>query len=62
LIYTHSTKAPERCKHHNGRATEAERYASGAGNSGSEERADAIARRFPGKGTGYPAPSPQIRT
>ena len=39
-----------------------QRWASGAADSGSEARADAGSRRFPGKGTGYPAPSPQTRT
>src|SRR6266849_2717513 len=43
-IYTHGTKAPERCKHHNGKAQEAERWASGAPGSGSA--ADAVRRRL----------------
>src|SRR4029450_5933860 len=39
---------------------EAERWASGA--AGRWSAADAVGRRLPGKGTGYPAPSPQTRT
>src|SRR5262249_5735227 len=39
-----------------------QRCASGAANSRSDVGAEAIGGRFPGKGTGYPAPSPQTRT
>jgi hypothetical protein len=41
---------------------EAERWRSAAAGSGSDVGAYAGGSRLPGKGTGYPAPSPQIRT
>ena len=40
----------------------AERHALPAAGSQSEARAEAGGGRVPGKGTGYPAPSPQTRT
>src|SRR6266852_5020161 len=73
-IYTHGIKAPERCKHHNGKAQEAERWASGAPESGSGadaggRRLDAVVRcgvltaRLPWHGTSsYTAPLAQWET
>src|SRR5713101_4760738 len=64
-IYTHGIKAPERCKHHNGKAQEAERWRSAAAESGSDAGADAVGSRLqrfvrPGHGLsgGFMPPPP----